>query len=98
MPSYEAGAAAHRQTRQANERLVRAIETIVPEDREVPFLCECVDPLCTEAIPMTLKEFWEVRSQPRRFAIAPGHEQAAGERVVRENKRFHLLEVPDDSS
>jgi hypothetical protein len=95
---YEAGAEAQRQIKQANERLVRAIEAVVPEERQVPFLCECVDPLCTDPVPMTLEEYSAVRSHPRRFTIVPGHGTVTGERVVGEDERFQVTEKPDDRS
>jgi len=92
----EAGSAAPQQeTRRANERLVRAVGHIVDAENHVPFLCECVNPSCTEPVPMTLREYEAVRAHPRRFALVPGHPTVAGERIIGEDARFQITEKPE---
>jgi hypothetical protein len=77
---------------------VRAIGHIVEAEKPVPFLCECMDPSCTEPVPMTLREYEAVRAHPRRFALVPGHPTVAGERIIGEDSRFQVTEKLDDQS
>ena len=51
---------------------------VVPEPEEsVPFICECADPACVEIVQMTMKEYREIREDPRTFLNVPGHEASA---------------------
>ena len=43
----------------------------------LPFLCECRDRHCFARISLTLEEYEQVRSDPRRFLTIPGHETGA---------------------
>lgn len=97
-PSEAGLAAPQHETRRANERLVRAVGHLVEAENQVPFLCECRDPLCTEPVPMTLQEYEAVRAHPRRFALVPGHPTLAGERIVGEDSRFQITEKLDEQS
>ena len=94
-PSEAGSAAPQQETRRANERLVRAVGHIVEAEKQVPFLCECMDPFCTEPVPMTLREYEAVRAHPRRFALVPGHPTVAGEQIVGEDPRFQVTEKPE---
>jgi hypothetical protein len=66
--------------RQVNER----IREIAGDDDWYiqEFLCECGDPACTERIPLTVGEYEQVRSSPRRFVLLPGHMAPEVEHVV----------------
>jgi hypothetical protein len=60
----------------------------------VPFLCECADERCTEIVRLSLEGYEDVRSHPRRFFNAPGHEQLsvrAGAAVVVEKLPGYVL-------
>ena len=59
--------------RDANER-VAAKAGELKLDYPIPFLCECRDPHCFAPISLTLKEYEQVRSDPRRYLTIPGHE------------------------
>jgi hypothetical protein len=63
--------------RTANEGIRVAAETFDTTRRRVPFLCECADERCVEVVPLELREYREVRSNPRWFVNVPGHEAAA---------------------
>jgi hypothetical protein len=78
--------------RTANERLREQIEDIVPPGRPVPFLCECMDELCTERIDMTLEDYRDVRADNDTFAVAPGHAAPQGEAVVEERGAFQVVQ------
>jgi hypothetical protein len=81
--------------RDANDEIDTAAETHGLDDgRPVPFICECSDPTCMRVISLTLAEYQRVRSNPRWFAHAPGHEEAVPGVVhlVERNDRFALVE------
>ena len=74
--------------REVNER----IREITTYDGDAEFLCECGDPSCTEAIPMTLAEYEGIRRDPTHFAVIPGHELPDVEQVILQNDRFAIVE------
>jgi hypothetical protein len=77
-----------------NEISVAAGEHGLDDGRPVPFICECSEPRCTQIISLTLAEYRHVRSNPRWFAHALGHEEVipgAVEQVDR-NDRYVLVE------
>ena len=77
--------------REVNERIGdAAAEFGVPD--EASFVCECGDAECTNMVSMTLLEYGDVRSEGRRFAILPGHEDTSVERVVARTDRFSVVE------
>ncbi len=92
--------------RDANDGIeLAATEHGLDADRLVPFICECSDPRCTTVIRLTLEEYRGVRSSPRRFAHAPGHEThvegavqplESKERYVLVEKVGHAGEVAAD--
>jgi hypothetical protein len=64
--------------REANEEIELAAEKL-PGLVPVPFICECPRETCTTSVPMTLEDYEDVRSHPRRFVTAPGHQDIAVE-------------------
>jgi hypothetical protein len=84
--------------RAANEELRTGTQEIFarggPPDAGslVPFLCECHDVTCTDAVLLTFAEFNKVRASDRRSVIKVGHEDTAIERVIGGNDRFRLAE------
>jgi hypothetical protein len=62
------------------------------------FHCECGrHGPCPEMVWMTLAEYEVVRSQDDRFALVPGHETDALERVVDANERFVIVDKVDEA-
>jgi hypothetical protein len=63
-------------------------------DRRVPFLCECSDARCTTVIRLTLEEYRRVRSSPRRFAHAVGHEPSVegAVRLLESHEEYIVVE------
>ncbi len=82
----------------ANEAVFRAgnerIEAMLGDaDGTTPYICECGDARCFEAIDLTKTEYEAVRSHPARFFVVRGHEDlTAGEVVVREAAGFTVVE------
>jgi hypothetical protein len=58
-----------------------------------PFFCECNDPRCFARLDLSIEAYEELRSHPRRYLIAPGHEIAKAV-VIEQNERFVLAEKP----
>ncbi len=88
--------------REVNERIR---EITVSHDlgagEAVAFLCECSELSCGGTISITLAEYETVRTRPRVFVVAPGHDSPAIERVVGEIRGYLLVEkpaVPGDAS
>lgn len=80
--------------RDANEA-IRARASHLSSDMElVPFICECADLRCTKILRLTLDEYEAVRAHGRRFLMAPGHSDAAGEhgRIVAEQASYVVFE------
>ena len=60
--------------RSVNERLVELNQSFeLLTDRSV-FVCECAHISCIEQIDLKLTEYQRIRSNPRRFVVAPSEE------------------------
>jgi hypothetical protein len=87
--------------REVNERIEKVDKaaeeaSLAPEEAYFEFLCECGGDgdgaPCEEHVEMTIDEYEEVRAQDDRFAVYPGHEQAALETVIRRTERFFIVD------
>jgi hypothetical protein len=81
--------------RRANERLESVLEERLAGAGSVPFLCECADSACMGRVELTLDDYRDVRTNPHRFVMLPGHRLSAGEKVVAERDRYEITEKPD---
>jgi hypothetical protein len=77
--------------RRANQRLHERIRAIADEDQPVPFLCECADESCMEPVPVTPREYRQVRGDESRFLVLNGHRLAMGEQVVEERGSYAVV-------
>lgn len=75
--------------REVNERINEVKSPIVIFKELV---CECSAPSCTQSLAVAKAEYETVRSNPRRFLVARGHELPEIEAVVEENERFLVVE------
>jgi hypothetical protein len=88
----------------ANEALFRSVNEHVKEANDrllegasdseldyLDFVCECGAADCVEHVQLTAAEYEEVRSEPRRFAVVPGHENPLVETVVWRTERFLVV-------
>jgi hypothetical protein len=82
--------------REVNERLLTLSNG--PRSDRIDFLCECSRVECAETIPLTLEEYNEVRSDPKTFAVVPGHETLEVEDVVGTKSRFVVVRKKNGSS
>ena len=81
--------------RRANERLLNAVSDRVDGDRALPFLCECLDPLCRSTVELTTDRFRSLRRTTNRFAVVAGHPLMEGERVIASEGNVNIVEKHD---
>jgi hypothetical protein len=77
--------------REVNER-VEELHEARSDDELANFVCECADDSCVERIPVPLRIYEQVRADPRRFIIHPGHQHSDVEQVVDSHDRFLVVE------
>jgi hypothetical protein len=83
--------------REVNERIEELAENFDLLD-QVPILCECGTADCNERIVLTQAEYDHLRRIPTHFAVLPGHDIPAVERVVEQNDRFVVVEKFGESA
>ena len=88
--------------REVNETIERANQRLGPapgEDAlELHILCECGTRGCDEIVQITSDEYQEIRSEPTRFVVVPGHEQPEIERSIADKHRFRVVEKVGDAA
>jgi hypothetical protein len=78
--------------REVNERLRELGEGFSLVSEEAEFICECGDSSCAERVHMSLADYEDVRSDPKRFIIAKGHEQLEYEKILSETDQYVIVE------
>ena len=96
MPSLEARLARNEvMFRSINERireLAARFEQAAAADDTIAFICECADETCVERIPLTTRQYDDLRAIPARFVVVPGHEVTPlVERVVYRSEAFVIV-------
>jgi hypothetical protein len=56
------------------------------------FVCECADAGCVASLSIPRAAYMAVRANPRRFVVAPGHENAELETVVERPEGYVVVE------
>ncbi|MDX6480876.1 MAG: hypothetical protein QOG85_1386 [Gaiellaceae bacterium] len=78
--------------REVNEQIESAVGRLDRSDGHVyEFLCECSNSDCTLMLPLTIAEYEAVRSDPRQFIVAPGHDLPEIEAVVERNDEYQVV-------
>jgi hypothetical protein len=75
--------------REVNERLARAAGS---PTAGLDLVCECSDRSCLAVFTMPAGEYEWLRQNPLHFAVLPGHEAPAIERVVERHPSFVVVE------
>jgi hypothetical protein len=75
--------------RNVNERIAESAERFSSDSAQ--FVCECSDQSCTDRVQATLDEYEDVRAEPTRFLLRPGHEDTRIERVVERRGNRHAV-------
>lgn len=78
--------------REANERAKTWDERHRSETEAELYFCECANPECLEKVSLGKAEYNRVRSDPRHFAIVPGHEMPEVETVIERNEGWAIIE------
>jgi hypothetical protein len=86
----------------ANEAVFREINEGIErgqwpgeEDAPISFRCECARLGCNELIELNIRQYEEVRSNPRRFIVLPGHERLDVEMVVERHHGYLIVQKLD---
>ena len=78
--------------RQVNERIEGLNRAFGAITDTMQVICECGDAGCVEQITMSVDAYEELRRDPRRFAVVPGHEDERVERVVERRGPYDVVE------
>jgi hypothetical protein len=78
--------------RRLNDRLKGIGESFSLVADRGDFVCECGDQACTEAIQMPLAEYEQLRSNPKWFAVLPGHVIPHVESVIERRDGYDIVE------
>jgi hypothetical protein len=76
--------------RSVNERIAATSERAGADETEI--VCECPDQTCTERVELPLDQYEEVREEPTRFLVRPGHEDESVARIVERHRGFEVVE------
>ncbi|HEX4279581.1 MAG TPA: hypothetical protein VHZ27_02365 [Solirubrobacteraceae bacterium] len=70
-----------------------------PGDEESPvgFRCECARLGCNRLVELTVRQYEQIRSHPRRFVVLPGHEMPDVETVVAARPGYIIVEKRDQA-
>jgi hypothetical protein len=77
--------------RSVNEEIEALSERFGLTGRTLDLVCECGDAACAERIQLPHEEYVELRSDPRTFAVVPGHIYPEVERVVAQKSGYDVL-------
>jgi hypothetical protein len=77
--------------REVNERIEELADKSDLGSAPLDLICECGDASCHEPISMTSVEYEELRSDPRQFAVYPGHVITDVETVVAKKNRYQIV-------
>lgn len=78
--------------REVNERLRRLGEDFSLVSEEAEFVCECGNSSCIERVHMSLADYEEIRSDPKRFFVVKGHEAPEYEKILKETSGYLVIE------
>jgi hypothetical protein len=80
---------------QANQRLHDLVDGRLPEEKPVPFLCECADVECRERVEVGLTQWQDIAKQRQLFLIVAGHPRSDGEEIVDTLGPYEVVQKPD---
>jgi hypothetical protein len=88
--------------REFNERVEDMAESFDLRDEgdslRIGFVCECGNLDCLDRLEVTRAAYEEVRSDPRRFVVAPGHEDMSIARVMNHGDGYLVVEKVEDAA
>lgn len=88
----------------ANEATIRDVNEGIErgqwpgdEDTPVGFRCECARLGCNRLVELSVREYEEIRANPRRFVVVPGHESPDVETVIATRQGYVIVEKQDQA-
>jgi hypothetical protein len=89
----------------ANEATIRDVNEGIErgqwpgeEDSPVGFRCECARLGCNQLVELSVREYEEIRANPRRFVVVSGHEFDDVETVVESRRGYVIVEKLDQAA
>ena len=80
--------------REVNETIATlSLRFALNQSAPVQFVCECADPDCADPVNVVLDTYDLVRSEPRRYLIAPNHEDPEQETVIAAGDGYVVVET-----
>lgn len=78
-----------------NTRLNDVVDSRVPDDATLPFLCECADEACNARVEIERSQWQEVAARAHHFVIVAGHPRIEGELVVGSIDGYDIVRKSD---
>ena len=78
--------------RKVNDQIEGVNEAFGTITGTMSILCECVKLECIEQLDLTVDAYRELRADPTRFAVKPGHELPDVERVVERYENYFVVQ------
>jgi hypothetical protein len=78
--------------RAVNEQIEQLGSTFEPESSWLILVCECGDAACREHVELPRDVYEDVREDPLRFVIKPGHEMLGSDWIVACEPGYYLVE------
>lgn len=67
-------------------------EILGTDDMALEFYCECSDENCKKRVALRLSEYSKIHANRNHFTIAPGHQVASVEKIVKKTKQYYVVE------
>ena len=84
--------------RQVNEQIESLNHGFGPELESLTVICECANGDCTERIEIANSAYEEVRSDPLRYIVVPGHVLAEFEAIVERGDGYDVVQKVDGTA
>ena len=78
--------------RKVNDQIEGVNEAFGTFTGTMSVICECGKLDCIEQIDLTVDEYRELRADPTRFAVRPGHEIPDVERIVERREGYSIVQ------
>ena len=78
--------------RKVNDQIEGVNEAFGTLTGTMSLLCECGKIDCIEQIDLTIDEYRELRADPTRFAVRPGHEIPDVEQIVERHEGYFVVQ------
>ena len=84
--------------RQVNEQIESLNRELGTEGTTMTVICECADGDCTERFEIQVSAYEKVRSDPRLYVVAPGHELQEYETIVERCGGYDVVQKRDGTA